>query len=172
VPSIFIRGVLFFCSYFPLTLIICVLQYDQWPWWVVALIGGVFGLGSLALTAFYFWHMRRTAYVEQKKVTDFSRHDTEVMSYIASYIIPFVTFPLGYLKQDITLVIFIVVLLVIYVHSNMIYINPVLSIARYHLYEIEVEYSQRTHYYIARKPLERNREIRFVHLSDDIYLEK
>jgi len=171
-PSIVIRGVLFFCSYFPLTLIICVLQYDQWPWWVIALIGGVFGFGSLAFTAFYFWWMRRTAYAEQKKVTDFSRHDAEVMSYIASYIIPLVTFPLGYVKQIVTLIIFVVVLLVIYVHSNMIYINPVLSVVGYHLYEIEVEHSQRTHYYIARKSLERNREIRFVPLSNDIYLEK
>ncbi|MDQ2906355.1 MAG: hypothetical protein M3Y81_22775 [Chloroflexota bacterium] len=171
-PSIFIRGVLFFCSYFPLTLIICVLQYDQWPWWVIALLGGVLGCGSLALTAFYFWWMRRTAYVEQKKVTNFSKHDSEVMSYIASYLIPFVTFPLGYVKQILTLVIFVGVLLVIYVHSNMIYINPMLSLCGYHLYEIEVEHSERTHYYIARKPLERNREIRFVVLSDDIYLEK
>ena len=166
------RIVLFFCSYFPLTLIICALQSDQWPWWIIALIGGVPGLGSLALTGFYFWLMRRTAYVQQKKVTSFSKHDSEIMSYIASYIIPFVTFPLGGWKQIVTLLIFVVVLLVIYVQSNMIYINPMLSIVGYHLYEIEVEQSQRSHYYIARKPLERTPEIRFVPLSDDIYLEK
>jgi hypothetical protein len=171
-PTIFIRVMLFFCSYFPLTMIICVLQYDVWPWWITVLVAGVPGLGSLALTWVYFQWMRRKAYVEQKKIIGFSRHDSEVMGYIASYLVPFVTFPLGYVKQIVTLLIFVAVLLVVYVRSNMIYINPVLSICGYHLYEVEVEHSQRTHYYIARKRIERNREIRFVQLSDDIYLEK
>jgi hypothetical protein len=171
VASIFIRVVLFFCSYFPLTLILCVLQYDQWPWWVTALVGGVFGIGSLALTWFYFWYMRR-AYGEQKKVTSFSSHDSEVMNYIAAYLIPFVTFQLGSIKQGITLGIFVLVLLVLYVRSNMIYINPILNFFGYHLYEVEIEASQSAHYYITRKPPERGREIRFVRLSDDIFLEK
>lgn len=170
--SIFIRCVLFFCSYFPLTLIICILQYDQWPWWVIAPIGGVFGLGSLLFTALYFRWMRRKAYVEQKKVINFTTHDDAIMSYIASYLIPFVTFPLGGWKQGVTLGIFVLLLLVIYVRSNMIYVNPVLSFLGYHLYEVEVEQSQRSHYYIARKPLERKRDIRFVILHDNIYLEK
>lgn len=169
--TIFTRVMLFFCSYFPLLLIVCVLQYDVWPWWVIAMLGA-FGVGILLFTCVYFSWVRHKAYVEQRKVTSFTRHDSEVMGYIASYLVPFVTFPLSNLKQIIALLLFVGVLLVIYVHSNMIYINPVLSLVGYRLYEIEIEQSQRSHYYIARKPLERNREIRFVLLSDDIYLEK
>jgi len=63
-------------------------------------------------------------------------------------------------------------LLVLYVRSNMIYINPILNFFGYHLYEVEIEASQSAHYYITRKPPERGREIRFVRLSDDIFLEK
>jgi hypothetical protein len=161
------------CSYFPLTLIICVLQYQIWPWWVLALLGGVFGLGSVGVTLLYLGYMRHTLPYQQETVSNFSPHDADVMSYIASYLVPFVTFPLGGGKQIATLLIFIAVLMIIYVRSNMIYINPVLNIFGYHLYEIEVgPHSQRSHYYIARKPLERGHEIRFVVLSDDIYLEK
>ncbi len=169
-PTILMRGILFFCSYFPLTVIVCVLQYGVWPWWVVALIAGIPGAGSLLVTWFYFRLKWRTGNVQHKKVTSVSKHDADVMNYIASYIVPFVTFSLGSTKQIITLVIFVGVLLILYVHSNMIYINPMLSLARYHLYEIEVENSQSSHYYIARKPLER--EIHFVELSNNIYLEK
>src|SRR6266567_5801542 len=165
-PSIFIRGMLFFCSYFPLVLIFCILQLGKWPLWIVALLFGVVGIGSLLVTWFYFSLMRRRAYVEQQKVISFNSRDSEVMSYIASYLIPLVTFPLDTLRQIAVLLVFIVVLLVIYVHSSMIYINPMLNIFGYHLYEIEIEHSKRPHYYIARKPLERDHEIRFVHLSN------
>jgi hypothetical protein len=168
--SLFIRVVLFFCSYFPLVLIICILAFGTWPLWAIIALGCV-GIGSLLLTWAYFSYMLRGA-VEQKKVTQFVKRDTEVMGYIASYLVPFVAFQLGNWRQLVALSVFIVVLLVIYVHSNMIYINPMLNIVGYRLYEIEVEQSKRTHYYIARKPLERNRDIRFVLLSNDIYLEK
>lgn len=168
--SLFIRVVLFFCSYFPLVLIICILAIGTWALWAIVVLGCV-GVSSLLLTWAYFSYMLRGV-VEQKKVTHFEKRDSEVMGYIASYLIPFVAFQLGNWQQLVALSVFIVVLLVIYVHSNMIYINPMLNIVGYRLYEIEVEQSKRTHYYIARKPLERNREIRFVLLSDDIYLEK
>ena len=170
-PTKRIRGALFFSSYFPLIAIICVLQYDQWPWWATASLASV-GVVTLLATGFYFRWMRRHVAGERKKITNFSKHDSEVMSYIASYLIPFVTFPLDGPKQWIALGVFLIVLMVIYINSNMIYINPMLNIFGYHLYEIEIEHSQRSHYYIARKSLERNREIHFVPLSDDIYLEK
>jgi hypothetical protein len=172
VPTVFIRGMLFFCSYFPLTLIICILLFGKWPLWAIALFFGIVGIGSLLATWLYFSLMRRRAYVEQKKVIDFASRDAEVMSYIASYLIPLVTFPLGTAQQIAVLFVFIVVLFIIYVHSNMIYINPMLNVAGYRLYEVEIEHSKRPHYYIARKPLERDQEIRFVRLSNDIYLER
>ncbi len=168
--SIFFRGVLFFCSYFPLTLIICYLQFGVWPWWVIALLGGLFGIVPLFGTWFYLWWVRRTIDPIRAKVTSFSKHDSEVMSYIASYLVPFVTFQLGD-KQAVALLVFVGVLLILYVRSDMIYINPMLNIWGYHLYEVEVEHSRRAHYYIARKPLERYAEIRFVPLGNDIYLE-
>ena len=170
-PIYLMRSILFFCSYFPLTLIICVLQFGVWPLWGVALIFFVPGLGSLAFTVFFFRRARRRSSVQHKKLVSYSRHDADVMSYIASYILPFVTFTLDQVKQDFTLLIFIGVLLILYVRSNMIYINPMLNLAGYHLYEIEIENSQSSHYYIARKELERYHEIRFVELSRDIYLE-
>jgi hypothetical protein len=171
VPTILVRCILFLCSYAPLTLIICVLQYGVWPLWTLALLAGVVGIGSMLGTLFYLWWMRRGNSVFEKRVERFDGHDSDVMAYIATYIIPFVTFPLGALKQIIALVFFLLVLLLIYVRSNMIYVNPVLSLFGYHLYEVEIEYSTRSHYYIARKPLERGHNIRFVRLSDDIYLE-
>ncbi|HLG60385.1 MAG TPA: hypothetical protein VKY19_00520 [Ktedonosporobacter sp.] len=169
--TIGMRVMLFFCSYFPLTFIISILAIGLWPWWVIALLFCTLGLGSLALTWVYFSWMLRRQYVEQKRVVNFARRDSEVMGYIASYLIPFVSFQLGSWQQIFALGIFLTVLLIIYVHSNMIYINPMLNVVGYRLYEIEIEHSQGTHYYIAKKRLERDHAIRFVALSKDIYLE-
>lgn len=165
------RVMLFFCSYFPLTLIISILAIGLWPWWVIVLIFSTLGLGSLALTWYYFHRAQREMAVEQQRVVNFARRDSEVMSYIASYLIPFVSFQLGNWQQLVALGIFLLVLLIIYVNSNMIYINPMLNFVGYRLYEIEIEHSQSAHYYIAKKRLERDHEIRFVALSKDIYLE-
>jgi hypothetical protein len=172
VATIFTRSLLFLSSYSPLMIIICVLQYDQWSWWVIALFGGLLGIGSIIFMWLYLWWMRKRSYVYHKKVMNFSKRDGEVMGYIATYLVPFVTFPLEKPKQIIALLLFAVVLMIVYISSNMIYINPVLNIFGFHLYEIEIEHSQSSHYYIAHKPLERNHEISFVRLSDDIYLEK
>jgi hypothetical protein len=171
VPTILVRCILFLCSYAPLTLIVCVLQYGVWPLWVLALLAGVVGIGSMLGTLLYLGWMRRGNSVYERKVERFDSHDEDVMTYIATYIIPFVTFPLAAPKQVIALVFFLLVLLVIYVRSNMIYVNPILSLSGYHLYEIEIEHVASKRYYIARKPLERGHNIRFVLLSDDIFLE-
>ncbi len=110
--------------------------------------------------------------ISSDTVTDFQKHDADVMGYIASYLIPFVTFPLDSWQQIAALLVFIGVLLIVYVNSNMIYINPMLNLIGYHLYEVKLEHSALSHYYIARKGVRCNETIRFVRLSDDIFLEK
>ncbi len=169
-PTVFIRGILFISSYFPLTLILCVLLHNKHPYWSV----GVFGVtvSFLILAWGYIRWSRNHMAVSHERLTDFQKRDSEVMSYIASYLIPFVTFPLDTVEQVVGLIIFVVVLLILYVNTNMIYVNPMLNLVGYHLYEVNIEHSTSSHYYIARKRMTRDSEIQFVHLSDDILLEK
>lgn len=168
--SLFARSILFLCSYFPLVTIFCILLWSMWPLWAVLLLASI-GLASLLLTLIYFQRMRNVPVVHTAKVSDFTQRDADVMSYIASYIIPFVSFSLTSVQQALALGVFFLVLFLIYVHSNMIYINPVLNVAGYHLYEIEIEQGQFPRFYITRQRLKRNQEICFTELSDDIYLE-
>lgn len=170
-PALFIRVMLFLCSFFPLILIVCILAVGAWPLWGILSLASI-GVASLPVTWFYLSFMRRKLYTEHKKVVKFSRRDSEVMGYIAAYLIPFLTFQLSNWQHSLALGVFVAVLLIIYVHSNMIYINPMLNLMGFHLYEIEIEHGRQPHYFIARKPLERNSEIHFVTLSDTIFLEK
>ena len=170
------RILLFLSSYFPLFIIFSLLWYERHFWLSIG-VGAASVLTLLALVGYLFL-VRRTNQRLTRKVVSVERKDGEVMGYIASYLIPFVTFSIDNehgqvsVTQVLALAIFLLVLLIIYVSSNMIYINPVLNIFGYHLYTIEIENGGREVYYLAKKPVKRDESISYVRLSDDIYLER
>lgn len=168
--SFLVRCLLFLSSYFPLIVIFSVLMSGKHTTWAIGLL--IVGLLSVAFIGVYLLLHRRIMPAVHEKVISYQKHDADVMGYIASYLIPFITFPTDNPQQLAALFVFVSVLLIVYVNSNMIYINPMLNLFGYHLYEVELEHSALSHYYIARKRVVRNESIHFVRLSDDIFLEK
>ena len=172
-PTRSIRVILFVSSYWPLFFILGGLFFFSKAWshgWVISVICALLCfVGPLG-----FWcYLRYSRKRNQHKFTvlhDYQRRDNEVMSYIASYIVPLATFSLDPPMQIFVLITFLLLLLILYVNSNMIYINPMLNVAGYHLYEIEVG-NKEHYYYLARKRLVREETIDYVHISDEIWLE-
>jgi hypothetical protein len=161
---------LFLSSYFPLALIFFFLFIEQQPVWSIAILAiGVLGLVVMLLYFFYF--ARRFAPI-QEKVTGLHGRDAEPMSYIASYLIPFVALPFSGWQQGIALLILIVVLGIVYVNSNMIHINPMLNLLGYHLYEITVEDSKETYSLITRRRIGRGEALHLIDIGEGIFLEK
>jgi hypothetical protein len=144
--------------------------------WRTQLYGAIslltLGIVSLLVTFLYMSRRTRTGGVSQAKITGVEKRDENVVSYIASYLLPFVTFPLGQPEQIAALLVFIVVLLILYVNSNMIYINPMFNLVGYHLYEITIQTDQMSHYLIARQGIKPDKMLYFVEISDNVYLEK
>jgi hypothetical protein len=168
-PTIQMRVLLFFSSYFPLFLIIGILLFSKS--WIATVV--IFFLD--AFFVFALWqYLRACERTHQRsfiKLRDYHQRDSEAMSYIASYVVPFASFSLDAIPQILALTIFILMLLVLYVNSNMIYVNPMLNLAGYHLYEIEVEHGTHSLYYLARKHLRRDDTIHYVSISSDVWLE-
>ncbi len=108
----------------------------------------------------------------QVKITGRQEKDGDIMGYVASYIVPFVTFPLNGWQQIPTLLVFISVLGVIYVNSSMIRINPMLSFVGFHLYDITVENDPDTYSLFTRRRIKRGETVRIVDVGRGIYLEK
>lgn len=94
------------------------------------------------------------------------------MGYYSSYIIPFITLSLDGWAQIASIIVSILVLAVLYISSNMIYINPVLSFVGYHLYEVSLENSDTTYYLITKGKVIRGKTIRVVRIGEDAFLEK
>ncbi len=167
--NLFVRSMLFISSYFPLTLIFFIFLFNKhWIWASAVLALGIF---SLVVMAAYLLRTR-TEGISQDKITSYERRDSDVMAYIATYLIPFVTYPLEGIQQVAALLVFLIVLLVLYVNSNMLYINPMLNLVGYHLYEITIEHSELSHFLITRYRVKVGKPLYFVRISDDIFLEK
>lgn len=168
-PTIRVRILLFLSSYLPLFFILSVLLFSK-SWIVSAACAAICAIGPLGL----WGYVHRSRKRHQRKpacLRDYQRRDSEVMSYIASYVVPLATVSLDLLPQMFILITFLLVLLILYVNSNMIYINPLLNLFGFHLYEIEIEGSDLSRYYLARKRLIRNETIYYVHISDEVWLE-
>jgi hypothetical protein len=169
-PNIFIRGMLFLSSYFPLILIISILLLPKQL--VLAIILFTVSFIGVVITGLYLLIARRTLAVTQEKLTDFEKRDTDVIGYIVGYLLPFITLPFDDVYHLAALFVFLTVLLIVYINSNLIYINPMLNMLGFHLYEVDLEHSVISHYYIARHRLIRGEMISFVRLSDEIFLER
>jgi len=167
-PGLFVRCLLFISSYFPLSAIFCILLWEKHLLWAVLIL--LIGLSGLVILLLYFLLIvpRRTR--SHETVTSLERHDGDVLSYVASYLVPFVSLDLTG-TQIWAVLVFLVVLLIIYVNSNMIYINPMLNILGYHLYEITIDHNEASFYLLTRQRVALQSHIHVVHIGDTTFLQ-
>ena len=166
--SIFTRLLLFFSSYFPLFLIFFVLLVKERPW----LAFGILAVGTLGLVGMfiYLWMVNRLepTLIEAAEVR---RRGAEAMGYIVGYLMPFVGIPFAGIRQSIALVIFLFALCVVYVSSNMVYLNPMLNLLGFRLYEITLK-DGGEHFLITRHRVVRGETLLAVKVGEDILMEK
>src|SRR6266567_4778845 len=79
-------------------------------------------------------------------------------------------FPFCSWEQIAAIIVFMVALLLVYVNSNMIYINPMLNLIGYHLYEVTLEHSELSHYLIIRDRIVRGERLHLVKIGESIFL--
>jgi hypothetical protein len=149
--------VLFITSYIPLFVLVVLKQifdnYDFLCWggfhWNTILLGiEKFGL-SIALTIialFGFWGYRVTFANLEKvatngdnvTVSNVNNKNSESVGYIATYIIPFLFQGFNNWYELLAFAFMMIIIYRIYINSNLILINPVLSF-KYSIYEIEYQ---------------------------------
>jgi hypothetical protein len=173
-PTFFIRWMLFVSSYFPLILIFwifLIVPHPIWAWFALSI--GALGVGYTFLYVSIVLPARAPVSVT---IISYRSRDSEIMGYVATYIVPFATFPFDKWQQIAALLVFIIVLGMVYVNSEMLCINPLLNIFHYRIYEITVNEHAFTYALITRRTshLKQGDKIRVVDVSNNsrIYLEK
>lgn len=168
-PSLLARILLFLSSYVPLTLIFFVLWIDTNP--IIATIALIIGAVSL-IALVYFIRKVDTIAGTSVQVKKNQRRNDDAMSYIFSYIIPFLAIPSTDWRHAIALLIFFLMLGFLYVNSNMIHVNPTLNLLRYHVYEVTLGDGTTRTLVTKRKRLVSDERIKVTAAGDDILFEK
>jgi hypothetical protein len=169
--NIFVRCMLFLSSYFPLFVILFVLLGEEQP--VVALFSLGVGLLGLAITYVYFKAVVFSRSPIRGDITSRHARGSEIMGYIASYIVPFVTFSLSSWRQIVALTLFILILGIVYIFSeDMVRVNPMFNLLGYRLYEVTVEQGKDSFALITRRRIKCGDRVLLIKVDEGIFWEK
>lgn len=167
-PSLLIRFLLCLSSYFPLAAIFAVQFFFAGHRWagVGALAVGAIGLVGIVV----YLRVARRLNPMNVTIQSVSRRDGEAMSYIVSYLLPFIALPSADAASIASLSVFLLVLIVLYMNSDMMHINPMLNMVGWHVYEITLNDGE-TRTLISKKRARKGRVASTIQMGDDILLE-
>lgn len=130
-----------------------------------ALLAGI-SLAALALVV----NIRRSKGGQDfKEIESYRSRDELITSYILVYIFPFVVLDYTTFANWIAFAIFFAVIGLIQVRSNQLYVNPILAIRNYRIYEIDT--GDQMVMLIAKGDIEESvNKVRTVELSNDVHM--
>lgn len=168
-PNVPTRLILFFSSYAPLFLIIAMRGWDKSRY--LALGMAIIAVLSVVVL-FVFLRIAQKLAADKIIVSSVVSRDGDAMSYIVTYLLPFLAVKLNDVTDAGSLGIVLLVIAVLYVNSNMIHTNPVLNIAGYHIFEIHDTDGKTTAFICRRGYIRTGSEMNVISVGDYVLLEK
>jgi len=132
----YLKPLLFFSSYVPLILIFSIRYYKTFRYFTI------FGIVvSIILSIILLSAMKSTKKLNTMGITlsKISYKSSDLLAYMFSYIFPFLNFKLERYIDMLSLGFFFIMLAIVYINLNIIYINPMLSLFGYKIFEIADE---------------------------------
>ena len=127
------RAAMFLSSYAPLFALLAFSHRESQAAWIglVAVVAvSVAGLAVVLLA-------HRGDRGPRLRVAHAKPQDGDVLAYLATYLLPFLGLDLHTLDDLVTLGGFLAVLMVLYINSSMIFVNPILSLIGYRYFELQ-----------------------------------
>jgi hypothetical protein len=98
--------------------------------------------------------------------------DGDAMSYIVTYLLPFLAVNFKEVRDVLSLALVFFVIGILNVNSNMIYTNPALNLAGFHIFEIEDGVGKTSALICRRSFVKPGSELHAVSLGDYVLMEK
>ncbi|PKN82947.1 MAG: hypothetical protein CVU47_01250 [Chloroflexi bacterium HGW-Chloroflexi-9] len=133
-PRLWVSYLLFLSSYAPLLLLLALRTYERPS---LALVFATAGLLSIAVLAIYLHVIRRAASIPLpiERMTD---RTGDIAGYLTAYLFQFLLVSGNLDDIDLlSLLLMFVLLAVISVRAHFLYVNPILSVLGYRLFEVE-----------------------------------
>jgi hypothetical protein len=121
---------------------------------------------------FVFLRIAQKLAADKISVNSVVSRDGDAMSYIVTYLLPFLAVKLNDVTDAGSLGVVLLVIAVLYVNSNMIYTNPVLNIVGYHIFEIHDADGKPTALICKRAYIRTGSELNVISVGDYVLLEK
>jgi hypothetical protein len=131
-----VGAVLFLSSFAPLLVVFGLLHsFGQGAASYTCYAAAAVSVGAL-FVSFRSW--RRLATTEAR-VARARPRDSDIIAYVATYIVPFAALGVETWQQRGALLGFFVLVAVLYIRANLFYVNPLLAIFGFKLYEVETD---------------------------------
>lgn len=132
--TILVQLFLFLSSYSPLLGVFALLDTfgSGWPSLVCAIVAAV-GVAATPLLIL----VDRSTEPQELEVRTASPRDGDVLAYIATYLVPFASVELHTVRQELAIAVFMLLIATLYVRTQMFYINPLLAVAGYRVFQAE-----------------------------------
>jgi hypothetical protein len=164
----FAQLALFLSSYSPLFVVFALLNsfgsgISSWLCLAVAAIG-------LALLVVLYKVARRFA-PSDLNVTSSQIRDGDAIAYIATYLVPFAAVAVTTARERGALGLFVLLIAVLYVRSELFYINPILALVGYRLFQVTTPTGTSVVLVTRKRFLQSNITLSARRLSDYVYWE-
>jgi hypothetical protein len=133
VLTLFARILLFISAFTPL-FVIWALRVWPSPGAVIFVLLGV--IGAIGAGAVIF--VTHSDEGQPTQIDSVEERQSDVAAYLVTYLIPFVTAPVQTVQDWLAVTVFVSLLLVLYVTSDLISINPLLALAGLTLYRVKL----------------------------------
>lgn len=167
-PSKLVRVALFLSAYAPLLILLALLRSFGSDW-SSYLCGGLAAAGCL-LTWLY-WRSVRTQQTTWLASQRSRPRDADVLNFFVTYVVPFAAAPLDSPRARIALIGFLAIVAALYLRAGLFQVHPLLLLAGYHLYEIDLSDGSTVGVLTPRGFVPQNLSIKAVPLMPNIFLE-
>ncbi|MBU7046197.1 MAG: hypothetical protein HXS54_07130 [Theionarchaea archaeon] len=162
-----VRSLLFVSAYTPLLLIFALQYFDvrSSDFWICVV--ALFLANFIWVPVFIVsrgWSTRVFIVKKSKNRT------SDALDYIIAYIIVFLGFQLEKWQDAASIIILLTVIFFVYIHSNLLFINPVLNIFGYKIHDVEIVTGENI-VLITKRFKIRPGNIETKKMSDNIYIE-
>lgn len=164
---LYFKLILFISAYTPLLVIIMLRYFQIQSYKLGAGILVIILYSNAVLFSYLFTNVKKRSNRQNKpqKVTNIT---SDTLNYILPYVVSFIGFQFTDWVSIISLLILLGVVFVIYVHSNLILMNPLLNAIGYKFFRVELINDENI-IVISKKDIKKNITIKTKRIDDDLY---
>jgi hypothetical protein len=131
--------------------------------WVAAVFLALFVAPNGLLFALIYKAKRSTPITRTVSAT--STRNNDVLNYIATYLVPFLSFKADKISDLVAFAILIIILTIIYIQANMFFINPILILSGYRIAQINDNIIV-----ITKSDLQTNSSLKLYLIEENVYV--